>query len=95
MYESLFDSLNNEAHNSRVELLRYLTQAASDLRTSTDTTQQTAYNIAGLMATDFARSLPDDDPIEEIFTIAGELELMPQNHEQLRDELITKIAALK
>lgn len=52
------------------------------------------YEIAGLMSTDFAQSLGSSDPIDEILTIAGELEIHPDNAEELRLELIEKIQAL-
>lgn len=95
MYESLYEILNNEASDSRTALLEYLMQAANEMEEHRDLTKEIAYNIAGLMATDFARDLADGDPIEEILTIAGELEVMPQNHDALRAELVTKIKALQ
>ena len=33
------------------------------------------YTIAGLLSTDFAQKLPNNDPLEEILTLAGELEV--------------------
>jgi hypothetical protein len=61
-----------------------------------DSTQRTmyAYKIAGLMASDFYKTLLLDDPLQEIFTIAGELEINSQNADKLTQELIDKIAAL-
>jgi hypothetical protein len=41
--------------------------------------EQVAYEIAGLLATDLAISLADEDPYREILDMAGQLEL-PEQH---------------
>ncbi len=46
------------------------------------------------MATRYGRSLTPDNPINEIVTIAGELEINPKNADDLRRELISKIEKL-
>lgn len=53
-----------------------------------------AYTIAGLMGTDFARSLGAHDDLANIFTIAGELEVDPPNRNELAGELVQCIQAL-
>ncbi len=45
------------------------------LKGSTQDDKEIAYQIAGLLNTDFARSLPDDDIYLKIMLMAGELEL--------------------
>jgi hypothetical protein len=61
-----------------------------------DSSQRTmyTYEIAGLMESDFYKTLLPDDPLQEIFTIAGELEINPEDADELTQELIDKIAAL-
>ena len=41
--------------------------------------RQVAYDIAGMLSTQFAESLPEDDPYMEIMVIAGELEMDQAN----------------
>ncbi len=81
----------NEARNLVVE---YLAQGLRYLKSSPDKADEIAYQIAGLMATDFARSLDKNDPIDGILIIAGELESAHDNVESLREELIKKIEAI-
>jgi len=53
-----------------------------------------AYDIAGLSGSSFVINLPASDPLNEIFTIAGELEVNPVDATDLTTELIAKIAEL-
>lgn len=81
----------NEARNLVVE---YLARGLRYLKSSPDKAGEIAYQIAGLMGTDFARNLDKNDPIDEILIIAGELECAHGNVETLREEIIKKIEAI-
>lgn len=87
----LFEQLNNQAEPAahRQVLVAHLRDQANTLRQQPDRTIDIAYSIAGIMATDYARSLNDNDPISEILTIAGELESNPTDAAQLKNELLT------
>ena len=93
----LFDLLNNEQftpQRSRAEVVAYLKQSATELTQDPDSILSVAYDITGLLATNFAAQLPDNDPVDEILTIAGEIESNPPNVSELCHELIEKIAKL-
>lgn len=91
-YSTIFSNSNKD---SRANVVNFLRSKSTALQESADAAVNTAYDIAGLMATDFARQLSQDDPIDEVLTIAGELEIRPINSEALRQELIQKIDALE
>ncbi|HEY8886572.1 MAG TPA: hypothetical protein VIM31_03700 [Candidatus Microsaccharimonas sp.] len=55
---------------------------------------QAAYEITGLAATSYASTLINNDPIDGILTVAGELEINPTDAEVLRQELVKKIKNL-
>lgn len=96
-YDNLFrslDTLNDTSQDSKEELISFLRGEATKLRLHPERSIEIAYTITGLLATNFARALPENDPIDEILTIAGELEVNPENADELRDELIRKIGAL-
>lgn len=92
--DDIFDAINNDPHNARSRLIAYLKSQTSLLNTTDTKSIDCAYRIAGLAATDFARTLDPNDPIDEIFTIAGELEINPPDADELRKELLEKIQAL-
>lgn len=99
-YEQLFDKLNNpvlikdETQKLRLLLISVLKDFAYALERNPGSGTEIAYKIAGIMATEFARCLNENDTIDEILTIAGELEVNPQNADELREELIKKIDML-
>lgn len=87
------DSLDKT--HARLTLVAYLKDATTEqLGNDPEQRVSAAYKIAGLMATDFAQSLDPSDPINEIFTIAGELEINPPEATELHRELIDKINSL-
>ena len=96
--EELFSHLNTPplftSENRRV-LVAFLKDQASIITAHPELTTRIAYGIAGILATDFARNLPEDDPVDEILTIAGELEVAPEDTKSLRSELIEKINMLE
>ncbi|MFF0492841.1 hypothetical protein ACFYTQ_27740 [Nocardia sp. NPDC004068] len=79
---------------ARAHMTQFLKEQAVRLRDEPGQALQIAYEIAGLMATEFARTLGDDDPLDEVLTIAGELEVDPENADELYKELIEKIGQL-
>lgn len=81
--------------NARGHVILYLKSQIDRLNGEMSEAVKTAYDIAGLMATKYAQSLDASDPIDEFFTIAGELEVNPVNADELRTELINKISLLK
>ena len=90
-YSKIESASLDEVREVFVTILKsYLDALEGDLATAL----QASYQIAGLMATDYARTLKDADPIDKILTIAGELEVNPSNAEDLRQELIQKINLL-
>lgn len=94
----LFSELNEfkqtDADTLRIKFTLYLKNQLERLNSDVAEAVEVAYNIAGLAATDFARLLDSADPIDEILTIAGELEVNPKNAEVLRNELVEKIRQL-
>ncbi|MBM3210133.1 hypothetical protein FJZ39_02230 [Candidatus Saccharibacteria bacterium] len=94
-YDKLFTSLN-ERRPSEYEslLISVLQEFSTQLVKNPEKDTEIAYNIAGLMATDYARTLPQGSLLDEIFTIAGELEIDPEDRDALREELIQKIDLL-
>ena len=90
-YNTLFHRFSEQpalSPEDRAELITELKKQAERLEHSSHLTTQISYGIAGLMATDFAHQLAVNDPLEEVFTISGELETCPDNADELRTELI-------
>lgn len=83
---------SSETRDNVISFLRY---CGNSLKSGQDSAAIIAYSIAGLMATDYVKSLPSDDPLNEILVIAGELEIDPENKEALKNELIRAIDQLK
>ena len=83
-----------DSERARAQFILFLKNKLVPLNRDINDAAKTAYEIAGLMSTDFAQSLNSSDPIDKILTIAGELEIHPSNAEELRAELIEKIQAL-
>lgn len=95
MSSRLFDRIDElPDEQSRAEIISFLQEQLPALSSDLERSIEAAYSIAGLMATNYSRNLKDDDPIDEILIIAGELEVNPKNAEELRKELMVKIEAL-
>ena len=93
--EELFNKLDTNLANARQEFVDYLHSVSQELEQDTASAPRIAYDIAGMFATKFAHQLDEEDPLIEIMTIAGELEVKPENTDELRRELIDKIAKQK
>ncbi len=89
VYEYLMNKELSE--ESSKKLNTFLKESLEKLINTPGTVGEVAYSIAGLMSTDYSRGLDESDPFYEITTIAGELEILPDNKEELRTELIDKI----
>lgn len=94
--QDIFESLREvrDREKARVDLASHIESQLSRFQSVSDDTFDAAYNLAGLMATDYVRSLPDDDPLLDILVIAGELEIKPPDAEELAREIAAKIAGL-
>ena len=99
-YDELYEILNkgsasgNTYAGAREDLVSVLKKLSAAMIDQPDSTVETAYRIVGLASTDYVRQLSDGDVIDEIMTIAGELEVNPPNADELRDELIRAIEVL-
>lgn len=93
--DDFFNEIDRNEDDARETLVRFLKSQLARLDNDTPDAIRAAYEIAGLIATDFARTLNASDPIDEILTIAGELEINPDNAAELREELIEKISRLQ
>lgn len=99
-YQQLLDILNepvltmDATNNERLALVEVLKEFGKEVRRSPQVTNEIAYKIAGLLATDYARSLKHGDPLTDILFLAGELEIAPENSDDLREELMQKISKL-
>lgn len=97
-YDKQFQLLDKATSldTARQEFTTFLKTEAENLRVHPEDTIQIAYHIAGMLATNSARLIEQaNDPIDEILTIAGELEVNPPEASILRDELLAKIDALQ
>lgn len=75
--EQLHKYLDVESYKStqRGELIDYLKTAIKTLPESKSDRSNFAYNVAGLLSTNFAQSLDSNDSLDNILTMAGELEI--------------------
>jgi len=82
--DQLHNYLNsdNSDHEKRSALIHYLKNQISSLPQLDDERTKIAYEIAGLMSTKYVLSLEDNDAIERIFSLAGELEIPNATNEQ-------------
>lgn len=80
--------------DARDVLINSLRSFADEINQNPQKSIEISYAIAGLMATEYAQHLAPNDPIDEILTIAGELEINPPNADSLRHELVQKIREL-
>lgn len=79
--EKLHSSLDNEtiSNTQRQELIAYLKASIDTLPEDEGDRRTVAYEIAGLLSTHFAKSLDSHDTLDEILTLAGELEVPDEN----------------
>ena len=89
IYEKLYDV--SDAGKARHEVIAFIKQEMRNFITLSEDTYKSAYALAGLMATDYVRSLPESDPIVDLLDTAGELEIAPPNSEDLRKDILQKI----
>jgi hypothetical protein len=91
----MFNRLDGtDSTTARREFIGYLQTASQKIESDKASAPKVAYSIAGMFATDFAHNLDENDPLTEIMTIAGELEINPNDVEELRRELVRKICEL-
>lgn len=80
--DSTYELLNNE-HLSDAEkrsaLIQHIREYAALFDSPEHRAEDIAYHLAGLMSTRYVMGLEDDDPIDTVLTLAGELEL-PEAH---------------
>jgi|GEM_PF-1510638 len=95
-YNKVFEMLNNAEISTQLEnqLIHELKRLGDIVQAKPDMDLEIAYKIAGFMATDYVRFHNSNKRINEIFTIAGELEINPEDRDELRKELIEKINSL-
>lgn len=79
--EKLYNSLDKEStlNTQRQELITYLKTVVNALPENEDIRRTIAYDVAGLLSTHFAKSLDSSDLLDQILTLAGELEVPNQN----------------
>lgn len=79
--EKLHNSLDKEStpNIQRQELITHLKATVDTLPENEDERRAIAYDIAGLLSTHFAKSLDSNDLLDQILTLAGELEVPNQN----------------
>lgn len=78
----------------RLDLASHIKSQLPRFQTVSDDTFDAAYQLAGLMATDYVRTLLDGDSLLEILALAGELETRPPDSKELAREIAAQIAAL-
>jgi len=74
----------------KLELVSYL-KSAVQLLSDKEKYQGAVYDIAGLMSSDYVRTLPNDDKLIEIMSLAGELEIPDDYTDQKLQSLIELI----
>lgn len=96
MNPEIFQQLSTpyNAKQARSTIIGHITSQAALFEPLTSHSFTVAYNLAGLMATDYVRSLPSNDPVVEALSLAGELEIKPANAEALAKLLTEEIARL-
>lgn len=78
----------------RQELIAYLKTCVDTLPSDEDGRQAIAYNMTSLLSTDYARSLTGTDTVDEVLTLAGELEVPDDNSSAKWTELCKLVHAL-
>lgn len=79
----IYEALNGSKPDSEKSRLLndYLRTQVANYRENPEQGIDIAYAIAGLLATDYVRSLPEDSPALTALSIASQLEL-PEQHRQ-------------
>lgn len=84
--DKIFELLNNEhvsAAEKRSALIQHIRVYAALYENSEHRPEDIAYRLAGLMSTKYVMSLEEDDPLEAVLTMAGDLELpKPQQSDE-------------
>lgn len=80
--------------DKKLELIGYL-KSTVQLLSDKETYQEAIYEIAGLMSLDYVRSLPNDDKLIEIMSIAGQLEVPADFTDSKLQHLVKLIKELK
>ena len=75
--EKIYSALDGDGNipEKRKAAINYLQECVDNLPNDPGERLKVAYKIAGLMSTNFALSLEDNDDIDQILTLAGELEV--------------------
>ena len=84
----------SDSDKKRLLVTNYLTSCLPILTDSKDYLDAVIYNIAGLASTEYIQSLAEDDEINDIITIAGEMEVPADNNQDNLDLLINLIKNL-
>ena len=93
IYEKLYNI--SDIAKARKSIIEYIKDQKHYFESLTKETYVAAYQLAGLMATDYAASLSDTDPVIDILSLAGELEIAPSDSDDLRNDILRKIIALQ
>lgn len=93
MKDASNERYGSEEYSGTERFIEYLKDTLPRLESSTEEAVKAAYDIFGTYTMDY-KLLGQDKKIEEIATIAGELEINPQNAADLQKELIEKISKL-
>lgn len=82
--EYIYDQLNSDDLDNEQwsTLVRYLDARIRDLPQSDSGRTEIAYEIAGLLSTKYAMSLEDGDILEQVLSLAGELEIQSPDNEK-------------
>ena len=83
-----------DSDNKRLLITNYLISCLPLLEVSNNYLNKVIYNIASLMSAEYIQSLDENDEINEILTIAGEMEVPTDNSQDNLDLLITLIKNL-
>jgi hypothetical protein len=92
IFSELYDF--SDANKARQDVINFIKEEMRHFASLSDDTYRSAYTLAGLMATDYVRTLPEEDPIVDILSAAGELEIAPPESEDLRKEILQKVESL-
>ncbi len=93
--KTIYDFLDNNPDNNqnRLALINYLKNNIQSLGDN-EKYSETVYNMAGMMSANYVHSLPDDDILMQILTLAGELEVEDENTNENLNHLIYLINQL-
>jgi len=94
--EKIYQFLDNKEPNNtnRDLLISYLKECSQSVPKDIENRKSLVYNIAGLLSTKYAMSLDENDPIDKILTLAGELETNDKDEDDGWVNLIKMINSL-